>query len=200
MFPNTDQVMNVSTVSNLIGLRDQKVINEYFNEKFEDIDLVFDQKLSFVGTITDNTDTSVLLQQAIDNEGKLFVGNFWIVQIPKRDQIIIKNVLDQPAYDLRDSEGELVDVNEDIFLNNGDWIIYTNKEEFQKIALNQAMDYNVTVREDLSNAVGALTQEGVNMLFDKQITRNTIKTINTEPTADTNGEYNNLWFEAIDEN
>lgn len=76
MFPNTDQVLNVSTVSQLIGLRDQNVINEYFNEKFQDIDLVFDQKLSFVGTITDSTTTSELLQEAITNEERLFVGNF----------------------------------------------------------------------------------------------------------------------------
>jgi hypothetical protein len=69
-------VLNVSTVSQLIGLRDQKVINEYFNEKFQDIDLVFDQKLSFVGTITDSVTTTDLLQEAITNEERLFVGNF----------------------------------------------------------------------------------------------------------------------------
>lgn len=200
MFPNTDQVLNVSTVSQLIGLRDQKVINEYFNEKFQDIDLVFDQKLSFVGTITDSTTTSQLLQEAITNEGRLFVGNFWIVSIPKRDQIGIMNVVDEPEYDLRDEEGELIDVGESIPLNNGDWIIYTNKEEFQKIALNKAMDYNVVITRDLANAVGALTQDDVNRLFDKQITRNTIKTVAQAPGADqTNGEYNNLWFEIIDE-
>jgi hypothetical protein len=76
MFPNTDQVLNISTVSQLVGLRDQKVINEYFNEKFQDIDLVFDQKLSFVGTITDSVTTTDLLQEAITNEERLFVGNF----------------------------------------------------------------------------------------------------------------------------
>jgi hypothetical protein len=54
------------------------------------------------------------------------------------------------------------------------------------------MDYNVVIEEELSNAVGALTQKAVNILFDKQITRNTIKTITTEPGADDNGEKNNL--------
>ena len=200
MFPNTDQVLNISTVSQLVGLRDQNLINEYFNEKFQDIDLVFDQKLSFVDIITDSVTTTDLLQQAVAAEGKLFVGNFWIVQIPKRDQISITNVVDEPEYDLRDSEGDLVDVGESISLSNGDWVIYTNKEEFQKIALNQAIDYNIEITEGLSNAVGALTQQDVNILFDKQITRNTIKTIKTEPGADDNGEKNNLWFEIIEEN
>jgi hypothetical protein len=76
MFPNTDQVLNISTVSQLVGLRDQNLINEYFNEKFQDIDLVFDQKLSFVDIITDSVTTTDLLQQAVAAEGKLFVGNF----------------------------------------------------------------------------------------------------------------------------
>ena len=200
MFPNTDQVLNISTVSQLVGLRDQKVINEYFNEKFQDIDLVFDQKLSFVGTITDSVTTTDLLQEAITNEERLFVGNFWIVKIPRHDQISIMNVVDEPEYDLRDEEGEIVDVNESIPLKNGNWIIYTNKQEFQKIAINQALDYQVEITRQLANATGALTQDDVNRLFDKQITRNTIKTVTQEPEADqTNGEYNNLWFEIIDE-
>lgn len=200
MFPNSDQVINISEVNELLNLKDQNKVNEYFSEKLDGIDLVINQKLAFIDVITDNVTTTDLLNQAVSQNGQLFPGNFWIVRIAKFDQIDVTNVADDPEYDLRDAEGNYVPNGEFVTLKNKDWIIYTNKEEFQKIDLNSAVDYNITVHEQLSNAVGAHTQADVNMLFDKAITKNTIKTVPLEPDADSNGEYNNLWFEIIDQN
>lgn len=200
MFPNTDQVLNISEVNDLLNFRDQNKINEYFNEKFQGIDVVINQKLAFIDVITQDVTTTDLLNQAITQNGQLFAGNFWIVRIPKFDQINVQNVVDDPEYDLRDSEGVYVTNGQSITLKNKDWIIYTNKEEFQKIDLNSAVDYNITVHSMLSNAVGAHTQAEVNIMLDKAITRNTIKTEQQEPDADSNGEYNSLWFEIIDQN
>jgi hypothetical protein len=45
---------------------------------------------------------------------------------------------------------------------------------FQKIDLNSAVDYGVLIHSTLSNAVGALTQQDVNEMFDRIITKNTI--------------------------
>jgi len=197
-FPTTAQVINVSEVNDLLNLNNQKQINEYFVQRFLDIEIEQGQQLGFINTITANTTTQVLLNQATTQNGALFPGNFWIVKIPKFDQITITNVEKDPDYDLRDENGVLIDNGSSIVLKNKDWLIYTNKKEFQKIDLNSATDYNTTIHSVLSNAVGAFTQQDVNVLFDKAITKNTIKTIEVEPTADSNGENNNLWFEIIE--
>jgi hypothetical protein len=99
---------------------------------------------------------------------------------------------------LRDEEGDSVPNNESLSFKNKDWIVYTNKKEFQKIDLNSAVDYGVLIHSTLSNAVGALTQQDVNEMFDRIITKNTIKTIKDAPDADSNGERNDLWFEIIE--
>jgi hypothetical protein len=198
LFPNTNQVLNISKVNELINLRDQNLINEYFNEKFKDIDIVANQKLAFISTITADATTTDLLNQAIQTNGALFPGNFWIVKVPKFDQIAITNVEDNPDYGLRDEEGDSVPNNESLSFKNKDWIVYTNKKEFQKIDLKSAVEYGVLIHSTLSNAVGALTQQDVNEMFDRIITKNTIKTIKDAPDADSNGERNDLWFEIIE--
>lgn len=200
VFPTTAQVINVSEVNDLISHQNQNQINEYFSQRFQDIDIEQGQQLAFISTLTADVTTEQLLNQAVNQNNAIYPGNFWIVQIPKFDQITVTNVQKNPDFDLRNEDGNLIPNNQAVVFKNKDWLIYTNKKEFQKIDLNSAADYNVTIHSALSNAVGALTQQDVNILLDKAITKNTIKAINNEPDADSNGEYNHLWFQIIDKN
>ena len=138
VYPTTDNVINVSELSEFINYDNQTQINEFLNQKIRDLDVVNSEKWTFIGQITDNVTTTDLLNQAIEANGALYSGNFWITKIDKFDEVSVTNVTDDPDYDLRDQEGDLVPNGQATFLKNQNWIIYTNKKEFQKLDLNTA--------------------------------------------------------------
>lgn len=138
VLPTTDKVINVSQETEFNDLLTQTQINEYLNQKIRDLDLTNSEKLSFIGQITTDVTTTDLLNQAIQANGDLYPGNFWITKIDKFDEVAVTNVTDDPDYDLRDQEGDLVPNGQSTFLKNQNWVIYTNKKEFQKLDLNTA--------------------------------------------------------------
>lgn len=138
VLPTTDKVINVSQETEFNDLLTQTQINEYLNQKIRDLDLTNSEKLSFIGQITTGVTTTDLLNQAIQANGDLYPGNFWITKIDKFDEVAVTNVTDDPDYDLRDQEGDLVPNGQSTFLKNQNWVIYTNKKEFQKLDLNTA--------------------------------------------------------------
>jgi hypothetical protein len=118
VYPTTDKVINVSQEEELVTLFNQTEINEYLNQKIRDLDLENTEKLSFIAQITTNVTTTDLLNQAIEANGALYPGNFWITKIDKFDEVSVTNVTDDPEYDLRDQEGDLVPNGESTFLKN----------------------------------------------------------------------------------
>jgi hypothetical protein len=138
VFPTTDNVINVSEENEFVNYTNQTQINEYLNQKIRDLDLENTQQLTFVGQITEDITTTDLLNQAIALNGALYPGNFWIAKIDKFDEVAITNVSENPDYDLRNQEGDLIPNGESTFLKNQNWVIYTNKKEFQKLDLNTA--------------------------------------------------------------
>lgn len=138
VYPTTDNVINVSEDNEFLNYTNQTEINEYLNQKIGDLDLQNLEKWTFIGQITENVTTTDLLNQAVEANGALYTGNFWIVKIDKFDEVSVTNVTDDPDYELRDQEGDLVPNGEATFLKNQNWIIYTNRNEFQKLDLNTA--------------------------------------------------------------
>ena len=138
VYPTTDNVINVSEENEFINYTNQTQINEFLNQKIRDLDLENTQQLSFIGQITADITTTDLLNQAIAANGALYPGNFWIAKIDKFDEVAVTNVSEDPDYDLRNQEGDLVPNGESTFLKNQNWVIYTNKKEFQKLDLNTA--------------------------------------------------------------
>jgi hypothetical protein len=76
VFPTTSQVINVSEVNELLTQKNQNEINEYFIQRFQDIDIEQGQQLAFINTITTNVTTEQLLAQAVNQNGSIFPGNF----------------------------------------------------------------------------------------------------------------------------
>jgi hypothetical protein len=149
VYPTTDNVINVSLVDELVDYTNQTAVNEYLNQKIKDLDLENTQQLSFIGQITTDVTTTDLLNQAIAANGALYPGNFWIAKIDKFDEVAVTNVSEDPDYDLRNQEGDLVPNGESTFLKNQNWVIYTNKKEFQKLDLNTADASSIIL--DVSN-------------------------------------------------
>lgn len=118
VYPTTDKVINVSEEQELVELFNQTEINEYLNQKIRDLDLENTEKLSFIAQITTNVTTTDLLNQAVEANGALYPGNFWITKIDKFDEVSVTNVSDDPDYDLRNQEGDLVPNGESTFLKN----------------------------------------------------------------------------------
>ena len=154
VLPTTDKVINASQENEFNDFLTQTQINEYLNQKIRDLDLANTEKLSFIGQITADVTTTDLLNQAIQANGGLYPGNFWIAKIDKFEEIAVTNVTDDPDYDLRDQEGDLVPNGESTFLKNQNWVIYTNKKEFQKLDLNTADASGIIL--DTSNFNGIL--------------------------------------------
>jgi hypothetical protein len=120
VFPTTSQVINISEVNELLVHKNQNQINEYFVQRLQDIDIEQGQQLAFISTITTSVTTEQLLNQAIAENGTIFPGNFWIVRIPKFDQITVTNVAKNPEFDLRDENGLLIPNNQSITFKNKD--------------------------------------------------------------------------------
>jgi hypothetical protein len=118
VYPTTDNVINVSDVSDLSIYTNQTEVNEYLNEKIGNLDLQNLEKWTFIGQITENITTTDLLNQAVEANGALYTGNFWIVKIDKFDEVSVTNVTDDPDYELRDQEGDLVPNGQSTFLKN----------------------------------------------------------------------------------
>lgn len=138
VYPTTDNVINVSDVAELVSYDNQTQVNEYLNQKIKDLNLENTNQLSFIGQITADVTTTELLNEAVALNGALYPGNFWIVKIDKFEEVSVTNVTENPDYDLRDQEGDLVANGQSTLLKNQNWIIYTNKKEFQKLDLNTA--------------------------------------------------------------
>lgn len=138
VYPTTDNVINVSEVAELVSYDNQTQVNEYLNQKIKDLDLENTNQLSFIGQITADITTTDLVNQAVAANGALYPGNFWITKIDKFDEVSVTNISENPDYDLRDQEGDLVLNGQSTLLKNQNWIIYTNKKEFQKLDLNTA--------------------------------------------------------------
>ena len=123
VFPTTSQIINVSEVNDLLSHQNQNQINEYFVERFQNINLEQGQQLAFIGTITADVTTEQLLNQAVNQNTNIYPGNFWIVKIPKFDQITVTNVEKNPEFDLRDENGDLIPNNQSVIFKNKDWLI-----------------------------------------------------------------------------
>lgn len=118
VYPTTDNVINVSEENEFVNYTNQTQINEYLNQKIRDLDLENTQQLSFIGQITADITTTDLLNQATAANGALYPGNFWIAKIDKFDEVAVTNVSENPDYDLRNQEGDLVPNGESTFLKN----------------------------------------------------------------------------------
>jgi hypothetical protein len=138
VFPTTDNVINSSETAELVSYDNQTQVNEFLNQKIKDLNLENTNQLSFIGQITDDITTTDLVNQAVALNGALYPGNFWITKIDKFDEVAVTNVSENPDYDLRDQEGDPVLNGQSTFLKNQNWIIYSNKKEFQKLDLNTA--------------------------------------------------------------
>jgi hypothetical protein len=138
VFPTTDNVINSSETAELVSYDNQTQVNEFLNQKIKDLNLENTNQLSFIGQITDDITTTDLVNQAVALNGALYPGNFWITKIDKFDEVAVTNVSENPEYDLRDQEGDPVLNGQSTFLKNQNWIIYSNKKEFQKLDLNTA--------------------------------------------------------------
>lgn len=138
VYPTTDNVINVSEVAELVSYDNQTQVNEYLNQQIKDLNLENTNQLSFIGQITDDLTTTDLVNQAVAANGALYPGNFWITKIDKFDEVTITNVSENPDYDLRDEQGDAVANGASTALKNQNWIIYSNKKEFQKLDLNTA--------------------------------------------------------------
>lgn len=138
VYPTTDNVINVSDVAELVSYDNQTQVNEYLNQQIKALDLENTNQLSFIGQITADITTTDLVNQAVAANGSLYPGNFWITKIDKFDEVSVTNISENPDYDLRDQEGDLVPNGQSTLVKNQNWIIYTNKKEFQKLDLNTA--------------------------------------------------------------
>lgn len=138
VFPTTDNVINASETAELVSYDNQTQINEYLNQQIKDLNLENTNQLSFIGQITADITTTDLVNQAVALNGALYPGNFWVAKMDKFDELTISNVTENPDYDLRNQEGDLVPNGESTGLKNQNWVIYTNKKEFQKLDLNTA--------------------------------------------------------------
>jgi len=166
VYPTTDNVINVSDVSDLSIYTNQTEVNEYLNEKIGNLDLQNLEKWTFIGQITENITTTDLLNQAVEANGALYTGNFWIVKIDKFDEVSVTNVTDDPDYELRDQEGDLVPNGQSTFLKNQNWIIYTNKKEFQKLDLNTADASSIILSTDNFNNKLSAADNTVQLALD----------------------------------
>jgi hypothetical protein len=118
VYPTTENVINNSEIAELVSYENQAQINEFFNQQIKDINLENTQQLSFVGQITSDVTTSDLVHQAVTANGALYPGNFWVAKIDKFDEVTVTNITENPDYDLRNQEGDLVPNGESTALKN----------------------------------------------------------------------------------